>query len=273
MKTKTLLIVAALALLASCSSDNSEEPVSVPVTVTIDFSQFSMGMTPFTRTAISEVSTHLDIWLSDGTTTTVYNQTNADEGFGTLTLSLDRTKTYTMYAVAHKCDDVATLTDGIISFPDDKVKETFYYTTTFSPNTTSVLSPEMSRIVCCLRMEITDNIPATVKKMRFTIADVYDRWSVTDGPAHQLDRVATITYNGTSSVFNVYAFATDTETTHAVTVDALGENDAVILSRTFNDVPFCQNYKTVITGAFFSNPSLSVSFTAGEWNIYDEIHF
>ena len=271
---KTFFTLAAIALLFSCSSDNdTEEQVESLVPVTIDFSQFSMGMEPFTRTAISEVSTHLDIWLSDGATTTVYNQTNADEGFGTLTLSLDRTKTYTMYAIAHKCDDVATMTDGIISFPDDKVKETFWYTTTFSPNTTISLSPEMSRIVGCLRMEITDAIPATVKKMRFTIADVYDRWSVTDGPAHQLDRVATITYNGTSSVFNVYAFATDTETTHAVTVDALGDNDAVILSRTFTDVPFCQNYKTVMTGAFFSNPSLSVSFTAGEWNIYDTIQF
>lgn len=271
---KTFFTLAALALLASCSSGNeTEEPVNNQVAVTIDFPQFSMGMEPFTRTAISEVSTHLDIWLSDGTTTTVYNQTNADEGFGTLTLSLYRTKTYTMYAVAHKCDDVATMTDGIISFPDDKVKETFWYSTTFSPNTTTSLSPEMSRIVGCLRMEITDAIPATVKKMRFTIADVYDRWSVTDGPAHQLDRVATITYNGTSSIFNVYMIATDAETTHTVTVDALGDNDAVILSRSFNDVPIRQNHKTVMTGSFFTNPSMSVNFTAGEWDIYDTIQF
>ena len=268
--------MAAAAMMVACSSDNDEEPVINDnlVTVTVTFPQFRIGMEPFTRgTDISELTTHLDMWLTDGTTTTDYHQTSATEGFGTITLSLDRTKTYTLHVMAHKCDDAATLTDGVISFPNDKVKETFWYATTFSPNTTTTLSPEMSRIVGCLRMEITDAIPATVKKMRFTIADVYDRWSVTDGPAHQLDRVATITYNGTSSIFNVYMIATDAETTHTVTVDALDADDAVILSRSFSDVPIRQNHKTIMTGSFFTNPSLSVSFTAGEWNLYEDIQF
>ena len=268
--------MAAAAMMVACSSDNDGEPVINDnlVTVTVTFLQFRIGMEPFTRgTDISELTTHLDMWLTDGTTTTDYHQTSATEGFGTITLSLDRTKTYTLHVVGHKCDDAATLTDGVISFPNDKVKDTFWYATTFSPNTTTSLSPEMSRIVGCLRMEITDIIPATVKKMRFTIADVYDRWSVTDGPAHQLDRVATITYNGTSSIFNVYMIATDAETTHTVTVDALDADDAVILSRTFSDVPIRQNHKTIMTGSFFTNPSLSVSFTAGEWNLYEDIQF
>ena len=45
-----------------------------------------------------------------------------------MSATLDKRNTYTLYVTGHKADGEATISDGIISFPDDKVKDTFLYT-------------------------------------------------------------------------------------------------------------------------------------------------
>ena len=177
-------------VLAACSSD--EELKNEKTTVTINFSPYNVE--PMTRAAVSiaDVVTKLDVWITDGTTTTDLHQSSSDDGFGSLAVTLDKTKTYTLYAVAHKCTSAATLADGVISFPDDKVTHSMFYTTTFSPATTTNLSCLMQRIVADFRLEITDDIPADCKSFQFTINGVYDRWNVTTGATHELNRVSTI---------------------------------------------------------------------------------
>ena len=131
----------------------------------------------------------------------------------------------------------------------------------------------MNRIVADFRLEITDDIPDAVKKLRFTISNVYDRWNVTTGATHQLDRVSTISYGGTSSIFNVYAITTDAQTLHTVTVEALDENDDVVQSRTFADVPLRNGYKTNYRGTFFIDTPVMGSFTVNDWSEYDVVEF
>ena len=178
-----------------------------------------------TATSISTVVTRLDVWIMEGGNTTAVHQSSSDDGFGLLSVTLDRTKTYTLYAVGHKCAEAATLSDGVVSFPDDKVTHSLWYTTTFSPATTTNLSCLMTRIVADFRLEITDDIPTSAVKFRFTIASVFDRWNVSTGGTHSLDRVSTINCNGTSAIFNVYAIVTDASTTHDILVESLDEND------------------------------------------------
>lgn len=240
--------------------------------VTLTFSPYTMEAMTRTATSIASVVTHLDVWLVEGSNMTVIHQTSSDAGFGTITATLDKTKTYTLYAIGHKADG-ATLSDGVISFTDDKVTHSMFYTTTFSPATTTSLSCLMTRIVADFRLEITDEIPAAVKKLRFTVSDVFDRWSVTDGGTHQLDRTSLITYNGTSAVFNIYAIVTDAQTTHTVTVTALDENDQELQTRTFADVPLRNGYKTNYRGTFFIDSGVSSSFTVDDWNEYDIVDF
>jgi hypothetical protein len=218
------------------------------------------------------VVNHLDVWITDGTTTTDIHQTNTDAGFGTVSMTLDKTKTYILYAMGHKADG-ATLSDGVISFTDDKVTHSMFYTTTFSPATTTNLSCLMTRIVADFRMEITDDIPAECKSLRFTISDVFDRWNVTTGGTHQLNRVSTINCNGTSDIFNVYAIVTDAQTLHTVTVEALDENDGVVQERVFENVPLRNGYKTNYRGTFFIDTPMSMSFTVNDWNEYDTVDF
>lgn len=245
--------------------------------VTIRFSEQNFSISPMTRTALGSVSTRLDVWITDGTTTQDFHQTSSDAGFGTVTAMLDKTKTYTLYAVGHKSDGQATLADGVISFPEDKVKDTFWYTTTFSPSTTMAINAEMSRIVSMFRMETTDAVPSDVKKVNITQGSVYDRWNVSTGATHQLDRISSIAITSTASdgtvALSVYAINTDAQTLHTITVDALDANNDTVQTRTFNDVPLRNGYKTIYRGAFFTDQSMSMSFIADEWNEYDTISF
>jgi hypothetical protein len=131
----------------------------------------------------------------------------------------------------------------------------------------------MNRIVADFRLEITDEIPTTAVKFRFTVSGVYDRWGVTTGATHGIDRVSTINYGGTSAIFNVYAIVTDAQTTHDIIVEALDENDGVVQSRTFADVPLRNGYKTNYRGTFFIDTPMSMSFTVNDWNEYDTVDF
>ena len=273
---KLFIMACAVAMLTACSSDNGEEQrvKSEEFTeVVLTFSPYEQTAMTRSATSVATVVTHLDVWLYEsGSEVAAIHQSSSDDGFGTITATLNKTKTYTLYAVGHKADG-ATLSDGVISFTDDKVTHSMFYTTTFSPATTTSLSCLMQRIVADFRLEITDDIPTSAVKFRFTISDVFDRWNVTTGATHQLDRVSTINYGGTSAIFNVYAIVTDVQTTHDILVEALDENDGVVQSRTFAAVPLRNGYKTNYRGTFFIDTPASAGFTIDDWNEYETVDF
>ena len=277
MKKYVFFALAAMVLTA-CSSDNGEEPrvKSEEFTdVVLTFSPYEQ--TAMTRTAVSiaDVVNHLDVWVVNGSDVIASHTTSTDAGFGTVSMTLDKTKTYTLYAVGHKADG-ATLSDGIISFTDDKVTHSMFYTTTFTPATTTSLSCLMTRIVADFRLEITDDIPTSAVKFRFTVNGVYDRWSVTTGATHSLDRVSTINYGGTSAIFNVYAITTDAQTLHTVTVEALDADGNTLIpaqKKVFENVPLRNGYKTTYRGAFFTEENMTMTFTVNDWNEFDVVDF
>ena len=273
---KLLFLATFCAAFCACANDASEvmeDEETELVTLTFSpYEQSAMARTTRAATSIASVVNHLDVWITDGTTTTDLHQTSTDAGFGTVSMTLDKTKTYTLYAMGHKADG-ATLTDGVISFTDDKVTHSMFYSTTFSPATTTNLSCLMQRIVADFRLEITDDIPTECKSLHFTISDVFDRWNVTTGGTHSLNRVSTISYGGTSAIFNVYAIVTDAQTTHDILVEALDANGDVLQSRTFAAVPLRNGYKTNYKGTFFIDTPMSMNFIVDDWNEYDEVTF
>ena len=276
MKKCVITLLAAMVLTA-CEKSSEECAVNGSVVdnqaeVTLTFSPYEMAAMTRAATSVASVVTKLDVWLVEGDNVTDIHQTTSTEGFGTITATLDKTKTYTLYAIGHKADG-ATLSDGVISFTDDKVTHSMFYTTTFSPATTTSLSCLMTRIVADFRLEITDDIPDAVKKLRFTLNGVFDRWNVSTGATHGLDRVSTINYGGTSAIFNVYAIVTDAQTTHDITVTALDENDQEVQTRTFAAVPLRNGYKTTYKGTFFIDTATSASFLVDDWNEYETVDF
>ena len=266
----------ALALLASCSQDSEGTNESQEQEVTLTFSPYEVSEMTRATTSIATIATHLDVWIVEGSNTTEVHQSSTDDKFGYITVTLDKTKTYTLYAVAHKADG-ATLEDGIISFTNDKVTHAMYYSTSFSPGTTTNLSCEMQRIVAHFRFESTDVKPDDVSRITFTIGSVYDRWSVTTGATHGLDResnFANVSTNNDGTVtFNLYAIMTDTQTLHTVTVEAFDANDQLKQSRTFSNVPLRNGYKTTYRGVYFTNTATAAAFSVGDWNLYDTVNF
>jgi hypothetical protein len=281
MKQKFVFFMLAAIVAAGCSSDNEEKTVlngsAVETSVLLTFSPYEVDAMTRTATSISNYCTHLDVWITDGESTTSVHQSSSDSDFGSLSVTLDKTKTYTLYAVAHKCASDATLADGIVSFPDDKVTHSMFYTTTFSPATTTSLSCEMQRIVAMFRLETTDAVPAECKKVRFTISDVFDRWNVTAGGTHHVNRVSTVSITSTANdgtvAISIYAIATDAQTLHTVTAEALNESDDVIQSRVFENVPLRNGYKTTYRGTFFTDTDMTMTFTVADWNEYETVNF
>ena len=271
---KKVMIILAAALLAACSNEKSDySDYSEYSEVTLTFSPYQMEALTRSAVSITDVVNHLDVWIYEsGSEVTAIHQTTASAGFGTVTATLDKTKTYTLYAVGHKADG-ATLADDIISFTDDKVTHSMFYMTTFTPATTTSLSCLMTRIVADFRLEITDDIPTACKSFRFTVNGIYDRWNVTTGGTHQLDRVSNISYAGTSAIFNVYAITTDAQTNHDITVEALDDNGQELQTRTFSDVPLRNGYKTTYSGAFFIDQNATASFLVDDWSAYDTVNF
>lgn len=281
MKQKFVFFMLAAIVAAGCSSSEEDTVLNssvVETEVLLTFSPYNVSPMTRTATTIAGIVTHLDVWLyENGNEVTSIHQSSGDSDFGSLSVTLDKTKTYTLYAVAHKCASDATLADGIVSFPDDKVTHSMFYTTSFSPATTTSLSCEMQRIVAMFRLETTDAVPAECKKIRFTISDVFDRWSVTAGGMHQVNRVSTVSITSTANdgtvAISIYAIATDAQTLHTVTAEALNESDDVIQSRVFENVPLCNNYRTTYRGAFFTDTEMSMSFVVNDWNEFDTVNF
>ena len=278
---KTILF-AAVALLCACSqNDEQKETVNETETVTIEFPQFKTTIEPMTRTNtdVSTLVTHIDVWFTDGTTTTAVHQVSTDTGFGTVSVELTRNKTYTMYAIAHKANGAATLTNNIIAFPEEKVTHSMFYTTQFNPSTTNQMSCEMNRIVGMFRLETTDAVPNDVAKIQFIIPQTCTRWNVSGTGVNKIDRTSEITVSnknqdGTAS-FVLYIIGSDTDETYDITVKALDSNNNVVTNgeRTFSGVTIRNNYKTIYSGAFFSPSTLTSSFVVSDWETFESISF
>lgn len=275
-----MLMLMAAAVVAACSNESSDySEHSECSEVVLTFSPYQQEAMTRSAVSIADVVTKLDVWIYEsGSEMTSVHQSTSDADFGSITVTLDKTKTYTLYAVAHKADG-ATLSDGVITFANDKVTHAMYYSTTFTPATTTNLSCLMQRIVAQFRIETTDAVPDAAKKIQITIDDVFDRWSITAGGTHQADRIYTININSTAQdgtvAINVFAIVTDAQTTHTVTVTALDADDHEVQSaRVFADVPLRNGYRTTYRGALFIDTGFAGTFTVeNDWNEYDVVNF
>lgn len=286
----TALTAGMIAVLTSCSADGGgtdrapEYQAKGDTTITLSFNQMTMESMDartrgLTRGSLSNAKMErLDVWISDGTTTQDFHQTKTDEGFGTVTATLNKTKTYTLYAIAHKASAACTLTEGVIAYPEDKVRESAWYTTTFSPGTASSLNCAMNRITGKFSLATTDVVPEEVNHFRLTIAQTGIRFAVTGAPTEVTDRIVDYTTisrdnSGASSFATNILAASDDATNFDITATAYDEDNNIIQQRTFADVPIRNGYITKYSGAFFIDSGMTMSFTASDWVEYDETSY
>lgn len=271
-------VAAAAAMLgvvfSSCTASENEVTDAEPVEVLMAFQSYDVE--PITRAAVGDYATRLDVWVfEDGSQVQAVHQTSADADFGSVAMTLDKRKTYTLYALAHKSADETTLTDGVAQWTGEKVTHTFFYSETFSPATVTELSCAMSRIVGMFRLLITDEIPSAVAALRFDIPQAATRYNIFTGTnTNVTDRTTTIAWNGTGNAFVVYILSGDDGATlWDITVSALDADGGVLQQRVFEGVPIRNGYRTQYQGSFFIDEGVGMSFTVGEWNDYDVVEF
>ena len=282
MKRQAIYAFFVCAFMGSCSQSDEliNNVANEDTTVTLAFEGIKFDMQPMgTRATIAESASRLDVWVyENGSEVEAVHQSSSDVGFGSVSMSLNKTKTYTLYALAHKATTACTLANGIISFPDDKPKESFFYSTTFSPSITTTLECTMQRITGKFTLQTTDAVPDEVDHVRFVIKDTGTRFNVNGSPANITDRTvdfASISRkaDGTCSfAFQILA-SSDAATNFEITATAYASDNSIIETKTFDAVPIRNNYRTIYMGAFFTTSEFTMTFTVADWQDYDTVTF
>lgn len=229
-----------------------------------------------TRAAVADYATRLDVWIYDGDTEVqAIHQQSTDEGFASLSVRLERAKTYTVYAVAHKAGGAAMLSNGVVSWPDDKVTHSFFYSQTFSPATTTTLNCLMERIVGNFRLEITDKVPENVARLTVDMGESPTRWDVGGFGVNAVSRVSEFVLTaGSTPTVSVFIIADGDEAeSYDITVTAYDGEDAVVQQRVFYDVPIRAGYRSTYRGAFFTEAVGAMTFTVNDWLDYETVDF
>ena len=286
-------------MLTSCSSDNGEEPSVFSGSPAENETEVMMTFSPYqietmarasvpvafptgtTRaaTSIATIVTHLDVWLyENGTEVTSAHQTTDDADFGTVSVTLDKTKTYTLYAVGHKAEGAASLANGIISFPNEKVTHAMFYTTTFTPAKATSLSCLMERIVGLFKLTTTDAVPDDVTKVEFALGSTPTRWNVAGYGVNQQERTVSFnnitTFSDGTVSFSIYIISSPTDATnYTITATAYRSDNTVKQMRTFENVPIRNGYRTTYQGCFFIDMPMTMTFTVDDWQDYDTVNF
>ena len=272
--------------LSSCS--DSEEVMNleelktsnlVPVSVHVSEFSFSMEELPGTRSAVAPGSYNyfdgeITLAFYDGDTE-VYTDTQLESDASTYTTFGDficelPVGTYTMVVVCRDVgdDDVFTLTSPTLAgYSSERVRETFAATQNVTVTGTSALNipVTLNRVITLLTINSTDVRPEGVSKIRTTygaggksfnpstgLATTNTGFSLTNTPSAVVGQVIGV---------RNYAFLATDEQTMDITLEVLGANDQVIISKTIPNVPFKRNRQTKLTGPVFTPSATTASFT------------
>lgn len=290
MKKQFFLMAVMAAALTACEKSALEAEstvmnhanVSDPQQVVLTFSPYeqeAMTRAGGDPTSIATIATRLDVWLyQDGQEVQAVHQTSADADFGSLTVTLDKRKTYTLYACAHKDTGAATLQGGIITWPGAKMTHSMFYTQTFTPAETTTLSCLMQRIVGQFRLETTDAVPTEADKITIAVDQAPAAWNVSGYGMNPRDYTATyqgynLNQDGSVTLSAFVIADPDESVLHTVTVTAYDTAGQQLQQRTFEDVPLRNGYRTTYRGAFFTDAAFTSSFTVADWQEFDVTEF
>ena len=276
---KIMMAMAAASMLLACSNEPEEvvtvktaEPSDTMRTVEIRF-EFPqvVEMVPMTRGTLSEANM-TDLWLFDymgDELKQTIHQASTDDGFGSVAVKAE-TGEHRFCFVASRGTE-ATVTDGEIAW--GKPSDTFWQNAILNvtPQTATAQAVELQRVATRLRISVTDEVPATLKKLRMTADTWYCGLNAKTGePTTATERTTTISvpasYIGTTGTLaaSIFGLCSEDYTTD-VTVYALGENDATIASVSLDGVPMAMNKTTNYSGPLFTRQPTFALTTADAW--------
>lgn len=280
---------------ASCSNEsvndveNAVENIRVPVQVHVsDFSvsqeEFPGGSTRSgavrgTTRAAADPATYdgvkaltLAFYAGDGTEAYKHEQVKGSleegETFGQFSLSLPM-GSYTMVVLAYgkNGDDDLVLTSSTeAAYTGSHTRETFATTQAVNINSTNSvnLSATLNRIIAKLQVVSTDGRAANATNVRMSFAAGGKSFNPTTGLATIdtgfVNTVGISASAGSTSSAISYLFLATDEQTMDVTIETLDEDGAVLFSKTVENVPFKRNRVTRLSGAMYTNSSVSGGF-------------
>lgn len=280
---------------ASCSNEsvndveNAVENIRVPVQVhvsgfSVSQEEFSDGATRNgsvrgTTRAAADPATYdgvkaltLAFYAGDGTEAYKHEQVKGSleegETFGQFSLSLPM-GSYTMVVLAYgkNGDDDLVLTSSTeAAYTGSHTRETFATTQAVNINSTNSvnLSATLNRIIAKLQVVSTDGRAANATNVRMSFAACGKSFNPTTGLATIdtgfVNTVGISASAGSTSSAISYLFLATDEQTMDVTIETLDEDGAVLFSKTVENVPFKRNRVTRLSGAMYTNSSVSGGF-------------
>lgn len=271
-----VLTVALLAALTGCQKVDLEESgyeestsqegaftilFDVGNSLQANFSNSEAGATESRATTrstpISELCNHINLMVyQDGTKVKQVNTVSTDSNFGQLSVSLNPGN-YEYVILAHNCQGNPSANDiEKISFPSNKVTDTFHTYGKLTVDGNSTQNIVMDRVVAMVRFIINDTIPNNVAKMEFYYTGGSSTINGMTGygcvDSRQTEtRTVTDDMRPGKGVFEIYTIPHTDEETLKLTVRALDSEDAIIKETVFEDVPVKRNQITVERGNFF----------------------
>ena len=279
MKRISLLLMSLMAtvlLLTSCEKasfdetptpvkpqpeENRDDLITLTFTVTqIESAAFANTNEHSRAAAVGEVCSRVNLALykPDGERVKMINQKSDDANFGQISFTV-AAGTYRLVVLAHSCDGNATTTTlNKITFPNNKVTDTFYYSTEFSA--TSDLSQQLvlRRITAMMRLVVKDAIPENVKRMKFyytggsSTLDGATGLGCVNSKQTEYRDVSAAERNG-GATFEVYTMPHDVSGQLKLTVSALDATDNVVKELVLDEVPVTVNTISEYTGSLFTS--------------------
>lgn len=261
-------MVALCGIISSCEAPFVADKEQTASTHTLTISVFQIEKTPFadfTRTEkeASEVLSRLNyaVFAMDGTRLKQINQTSDQANFGTASFQLEDGN-YQIVVVGHSSNGNPTMTDPkAIKFTNAQgYTETFLYNTNVTISGEQVDLPvTLDRIVSLCRFVVTDDFPATVKKMRFYYTGGSGAFDASTGfGCVNSKQEVVFDVIPAQKTFDLYTFLHDMEGTIHLTVSALDASGSEYAQREV-EVPMERNSIAWVSGPFFtgSDPSSS----------------
>ena len=276
---KIMMALSAALMLTACSEHETDGELTAMVTQqdagkskTITFT-FGPEMRQMTRASLAELNI-TDLWLIDYMGEELKQTIHKSEGFDAVSLSLD-------YGEHALCFVASRGSEPTVSAPTiswSKPSDTFWATTTMNiqPASSASQTVELRRVATRLKINITDEIPATAARLDVEPATWYYGLNVRTGEAvdaRQQVRSVTIPsqYIGTTGQVSASFFGiSPNEWQSDVDVRLVASDDGIIGQVSLTAVPFKRNTTTVFGGGIIRTAA-SVGITADdEWMPDDE---
>lgn len=227
-----------------------------------DFPENPLSAQAATRaTPVSDLCSRINLIIyQDGTKVKQVNSESTDSDFGQLSVSLNPGK-YEYVILAHNCDGNVTATDiNKISFPNNKVTDTFHTYGTLTVDGSSTQDITMDRVAAMVRFITNDDIPDNVEEMKFFYTGGSSTIDGTTGygcvNSRQTEiRTVTSDMRPDKGVFEIYTIPHTDEEDLKITVTALDSEEETVKEESIEDVPVKRNQITNLSGNFFGGTS------------------